>query len=170
MKRLIISSLLSVFVLTFSTFIFAQSISLYDQPAQNAKVIGTADLSAGIISIYSPPNSEWTKIADPRNGNVGWVKSSDLKTNSNVVFTQKIITNGQGNQSQGFMMKNGQFQPLDNQQLQDYLQKIRAEQKVIQDSFKNIWQQMNNLLDQQKNNLNSIAPATTQPASPPVKK
>lgn len=56
---------------------FAKSISLYDQPKEG-KPIGTLDSEVGVISIFTPKGSSWVKVADPRNGNVGWVKSADL--------------------------------------------------------------------------------------------
>lgn len=63
----------------FSLTSVAKTINLYEAPKDNNnKVIGTADSEAGIIPIFTPQGSSWIKIADPRNGNVGWAKSSDL--------------------------------------------------------------------------------------------
>jgi SH3-like domain-containing protein len=80
----------------------AKDINLYDQPDEKAKVIGTVDLSAGIIPILTPKEGSWIKVADPRNGNVGWIKSNEMNADggnpSAVTFTQRVINNGSGPQ------------------------------------------------------------------------
>lgn len=72
----------------------AKTITMYEQPAANAKSIGALDSESGIITIFTPKNSEWTKVADPRNGNVGWIKNSDM---GNAGFNFNVITKDSGN-------------------------------------------------------------------------
>src|SRR5579862_7993253 len=73
--------LVAVFLLLgMSSICYAKSLKLYDEPKADAKVVGTVESDKGIITIFSPSKeSEWVKVADPRNGNVGWVRSSEMK-------------------------------------------------------------------------------------------
>jgi len=85
----------TLFALSLSSLAIAKSINLYDQP-KNGKIIGTVDSEAGIMTIYTPPkDKDWVKVADPRNGNVGWVKTTDF--NSNMPFTFNVIKSNDGN-------------------------------------------------------------------------
>lgn len=83
----------------------ANSIKLYEEPKDQAKVVGSIDLAAGIIPIFTPKNSDWIKVADPRNGNTGWVKSGDMKdSKGNVItFTQQFSQDNNKNSSTQFM-------------------------------------------------------------------
>lgn len=82
-----VSMLLSV---TFSCVAFAKEISLYEQPKADAKVVGAVDLATGIIPIYTPKEGEWVKVADPKNGNVGWIKSSELSATDSLQTTVTV--------------------------------------------------------------------------------
>lgn len=90
--------LLSIITCFATTFAYAKSINLQEQPTANAKVVGSIDSETGIIPIFTPKGSDWIKVADPRNGDVGWIKLSDLGgaagAGTNVTLTQKIITSG----------------------------------------------------------------------------
>src|SRR5579862_9418067 len=86
---------LSVAALMFgiSSNSLAKSINLYDQPKADGKVVNTVDSNTGIITIFKPKEGEWVKVADPRNGNVGWVKLADLK---GVGVQFNVIQSGDG--------------------------------------------------------------------------
>lgn len=152
---------LSLLALTASSVVSAQTISLYDQPNQNAKVVGTADLSSGIVPIFTPPNDNtWMKVADPRNGNVGWIKSSDIKnakgSESSVTFSQKVLSNGQPDSSfQVIQFGNGTAPKISNEQAQAILLKMRTEQKAIQENFQGILKNMNDVIQREWNMWNS---------------
>tara|TARA_R110000868_G_scaffold318196_4_gene578991 strand:+ start:3466 stop:4032 length:567 start_codon:yes stop_codon:yes gene_type:complete len=76
----------------------AATIKLYEKPSDTAKVTGTVDLSAGIIPIFTPENSPWIKVANPQNGETGWVKNTDLKDSKGnaISFSQTIKENSGG--------------------------------------------------------------------------
>jgi SH3-like domain-containing protein len=78
LRRFFSISALFITALLAASVSFAKNINLYEQPKTDAKVVATIDPAQGIVPIYTPDKSEWVKIGDPRNGNVGWVKSSDL--------------------------------------------------------------------------------------------
>ena len=152
---------------------FAQKITLYDQPATNAKIVGNADLSSGIIPIFTPSTGDWTKIADPTNGNVGWVKKSDIShAKGTTNFSQQIITNNPASQSnQTFLF--GMPQNMNQEQMQAWVKKAQEEQQMMQQKFQNVMKDMNELFQRewQLFNSNSLLPVqpTTQPTTQPVK-
>lgn len=128
----------------FSLTAFAQSITLYDQPNATAKNIGTIDLSAGIIPIFTPKPGDWVKVADPRNGNVGWVKVSDVKSakesGSSVSYSQNIIqTNSQNPQAP---------QKLTAEQ-QEWVKKVQTEQLMMQQKLQHMLNDMNEMFKQE---------------------
>ena len=68
---------------------FAKSVNLFEHPNIESKILASMDSERGVIVIYSPKKSEWTKVADPSSGNIGWIKNFDLLDNS--AFHFKIL-------------------------------------------------------------------------------
>jgi len=142
-----IQKLLIILVfLLFSHFCFAKTLPLYDQPKTDAKSIGTIDSEAGIIPIFTPKDSNWIKVADPRNGNVGWIQSSDLnaKDANGFSFSQKIISTGNGPNS--YFIQFGTPKLLTPEQSKEFFNRLQEQtqniqrdtQKMMQDMFKNM--------------------------------
>lgn len=75
MKKLIIVSL---YLILLPLSGFAKDLKLLQKPEDGASVITKVQSGDELITIYSPKDSKWLKVADPRNGKVGWVKKSDL--------------------------------------------------------------------------------------------
>jgi len=90
-----LKAIIMIAMIYFPVTCFSKEISLYDQPKTDAKIVGHVDLAAGFIPIYTLKEGGWEKIADPRNGNVGWVKSTELNnensSQSSFTFTQSYI-------------------------------------------------------------------------------
>ena len=129
-KPIILAVLSSVFA--FSAL--AKSVSLYEQPQTTSKVVGTIDLSAGVIPISTPNGGEWVKVGDPHNGNVGWIKSSDLSagTTSSFSFTQKVTNDGKAPQT--YKIEFGNMPTINTQQAEDLIKSMqKSSQKMIQD-------------------------------------
>lgn len=125
----------------------AKPISLYDQPAANAKIIGSIETDHGLIPIYQPQNSDWMKVGDPNNGNIGWIKQSELKNASNVNITQRYISTGnQAVGTQGFQITNGIPKMLSPQETQNAIKKMQEKQKALQKELSDI---MSNLVSDQ---------------------
>ncbi len=162
---------------------FAKSINLYAEPLDNAKVISTIDLSKGVVPIYTPKEGGWVKVGDPNNGNVGWIKSSDMEV-APATFTQQVVTpaSGQSQSIQTFQYGNAPSNaPLANpqqqqQQVQELMNKLKNDptihpqaqqimQKMVND-INNFYQQQ---LQQQQQymNQNQKKPAPIpQPVTP----
>jgi hypothetical protein len=127
LKHYRVTSIFLISLLLSSTT-FAKTIQLFDEPKKEAKVVGTLDSDVGIISIYTPKNSEWIKVADPRNGNVGWIKSTDMngtRMNFNVTST--------GNGGQNYqIIQYGNAKPLTPEQIKQMHDREAAFQRDMQ--------------------------------------
>lgn len=123
----------------------AKTINLYDQPKMDGKIVGTVDSTTGIIAIFTPKEGGWMKVADPRNGDVGWIKLTDL---GNVGFTVNVMSTGDG--SHGYQVfQYGNTKPYTPEQLREIELRQQAiqknMQKMMEDIYKNIQQQWSNL-------------------------
>jgi len=140
---------LMIFTMIISSFAasgFAMEINLYDQPKSDAKAISKVDLSTGIIPIYKPKEGAWVKIADPKNGNVGWVKTSDLNSpgtsQSIFTFTQSIDNKTPTTYR---IIQFGQPTNLTPEQTKTLVKQMQAEQQEMQKSMQNMLKDMNQL-------------------------
>lgn len=153
----------------------ANTINLHDQPMDQSKITGTVDLSTGIIPIYTPKDSQWTKVADPRNGNTGWIKNSELKDSKGniITFSQNVTDNG----GKSVTMTYGNMTPEQKKTLetqmqqqqkdtQEYLLKIQQGSNQVMDGLKKIYQQQMELM--QKNGFPVVLPAINPPTLPPA--
>lgn len=133
--------LLAVVVLTTSSASFAKNINLYEEPKTDAKIVGTIDPATGIIPIYTPKDSTWVKVGSPTNGNVGWVKSSDLAdastTPSGFSFSQQIENTGKGPET--YVFKLG-IPKLTKEQSDALYQQVLKQQAIIQQGVQKIIQ------------------------------
>src|SRR5579885_42626 len=136
----------SAIILSLPVTVFAKEISLYDQPKSDAKAVGTIDLSAGIIPIYTPKEGGWVKIADPKNGNVGWVKSSDLNSagtsQSIFTFTQSIDNKTPTTYR---IIQFGKPTNLTPEQTKMLVKQVQTEQQEMQKSMQNMMRDMDQL-------------------------
>ncbi len=140
----LLSSLFILCGVVLSSNALAKNINLYEQPMTTAKVVGTIDLSTGVIPIFTPKGGEWVKIGDPRNGNVGWIKSSDLSSGStsSFSFTQKVINDGKAPQS--YKIEFGNMPTLNVDQTQLMIKKMQTQQQAIEKSAQKVIQEMMN--------------------------
>jgi hypothetical protein len=138
--------LMTLFTILFASICSAKILTLYDQPKADAKTVGTIDSEVGIIPIFTPKDSSWIKVADPKNGNVGWIKSSDLTTDKSggFSFSQKITSTG--NAPQSYIIQFGSPKMLTPEQSQEFMKRIQEQtqaiqkqtQKIMQDTFKDV--------------------------------
>jgi len=143
MLRNISTIFMTLVTLFFTAVSSAKNINLYEQPKSDAKIIGTIDPATGIIPIFTPKEGDWVKVGNPNNGNVGWVKSSDLAqagaTSSGFSFSQKIDSTGKGPQS--YVFKFGMPAQLTKEQSDALYKQIQAQQAAIQQSVQKIIQE-----------------------------
>ncbi len=139
---------------------FAKNVNLYEQPKTDAKVVGVIDPAAGIVPIYTPRQGDWVKVGDPKNGNVGWVKSADL-VGSNIStgfsFTQGTTNNGQPVVP---LMKFG-FPQLTPEQTEALYKQLQAQQELFQRNMQQMMQGMPTMVMPVIVMPPSIPPSTT---------
>lgn len=126
--------------------VYAKEVNLYEQPTANAKVVAKVDLSSGVIPIFTAKDGVWTKVGDPRNGNVGWLKSTDIKTNA-ISFTQRIVTDGA--QPQTYQVFQFGVPTLSEKQIKTVNDNFLASQQNIQKAMQEMMHNMNDVFKQQ---------------------
>lgn len=154
-----------------SSLVFAKPINLYDEPKAEAKQTGTINTDTGIIPIFTPKGSDWIKVGDPNNGNVGWIKQADLKGASGFSYTQRIITTGKGPEAYqviqyGTPQMSSEDAAATIKRMEKNQQEVqKAMNNMVQSMFKNIEQPMPVILP-----VIYVAPpknaATAKPAAP----
>ncbi len=174
--------LLSTLLCPFSAF--AKTINLYDGPKDQAKVVGSVDSNAGIIPIFTPEKGDWIKVADPRNGNVGWVKVKDLgpANTTEYTFTQRFINTGNSPQTYQIIQFGGPSK-MSPEQVQIQLKKTEQQQQQLQENMnramQNMLNDMNKLYNWNSQWLNNgtpfvmpviVIPAQNMPQAGPASK
>lgn len=140
------ASTLFIVAALFSSYANAKEINLYADPKSDAKVLGKVDLAEGVIPIFSSKEGDWMKVGDPRNGNVGWIKSSDMTTPgapASFTFTQKVINDKSGPHTYQ-LMQFGKPDNVNSAQAQEFIKNIQAEQQMIQMRTQKAIQEMMN--------------------------
>jgi len=152
-----------------TTLCFAKNINLYDTPKADAKIVGTISTDAGIIPIFTPKEGSWIKVADPRNGNVGWIKNSDLNVSggsTGFTFTQHIISTGKEPGSYQIIQFGNPQQHMSSEQTQKMLQQMQERQQAIQHDTQKMIQDMYKNMNQESINLPMIMPVIVLPVQP----
>lgn len=132
-----------------SSTAFAKPVTLYDKAATTAKKVGNIDLTKGVIPIYQPKNSEWVKVADPNNGNVGWIKSKELNQSGTTSFSfkQKVYDNDDAPYNYQ-VFEFGSDKSWSNKDTHKELMKLQERQRDIEYSLgKSIQNMVNELHD-----------------------
>lgn len=143
----------SMVILSNSAPVMAKELQLHEQPKADAKVIAKIDTAAGVIPIYAPKDGQWVKIADPRNGNVGWVKSSELAhTNSSRTtfrLSQETVNEGKAPVSYQIIQFGEPGRRLTTEQAQAIVKKMRMQQEAMHKSMRRMMYEMNYFFDEQ---------------------
>lgn len=163
MKNIITSILIALFALIASHSILAKTITLFDQPKNDAKAIGSIDPASGIIPIFTPKDSSWIKVADPTNGNVGWIKSNDFNTVSKTSgFSFKMINTGNGpNNFQ--VIQFGGPNPFTSEQSQALIKQMETRTKALQKDMEMMVHDMFNGLNLTTPNFPILVPVIMVP-------
>lgn len=123
-------------------------ITLYQQPDVKSAVVEVITSSQAIMPIFT--QGEWTKVADPGNGNVGWVSNEALKQ-QRIPMVKTITQNVNSPNGSGYkIMQFGSSQPFDQKQMDDMIKNWQAQQGNVQRMF-------SQMLEQSAANLNTLA-------------
>lgn len=105
----------------------AEQITIYAEPNQTSAVVEKMSSNSAIITIFQPKNSDWIKVANPQNGNTGWVKSKDL---SQASFNVQMIQ-GESGPEHYQVIQYGNI-PVNSQSVANIMEQMRKRQSVIQ--------------------------------------
>jgi hypothetical protein len=136
--RHIVSLCLLFTMLVATTIVHAKIINLYEQPKADSKQIGSIDSAVGMISIFTTSDGNWIKVGDPRNGNVGWIKSVDLN-GKNINFN--LIKMGDDNH-QYQVIQYGNAKPLTSAQMSNTMKQMELREQEIQKNMQKMMQDM----------------------------
>lgn len=125
--------------LTFSSISQAKIIDLREQPNAASKIISKVDTANGVITIFMPKDSQWIKVADPQNGNVGWIPISEL-SHTGISFNVITTNNGETNFQ---VIQFGKVKQYTSEQLTTAAKKMQIRQQAIQ---KDMQQMMQNIM------------------------
>lgn len=166
-KSRIFSFMLSAIAMALSSVALANTVNLYAEPNDNAKVIDTIDVSAGVVPIFTSQDGVWMKVGNSKNGEVGWVKSNDLKSGPVIPalfdYTHKVINNGNTQNAPQFIQLNSAPALTPEQQ-----NKLIQGQKQIQQNMQNGAQEIMNGMQQIFQWKPAPAPTSPPPALPIV--
>ncbi len=128
----------------------AKTINLYDDPTTAANIVDTLNSASGVILIYSPKDGTWVKIANPKNGNVGWVKSSELGNNS-TTQTRVSVASGSGEDGKevSTIMHFGNSVKITTEQAQAMVKKLKLQQQAVHQSMQHMVNDMNKLFQEE---------------------
>lgn len=136
------------------------TITLYENPTTSSKVLATLPQAQALIPIFT--QNDWVKVANPQNGDVGWVQKNNLNNATTITVTQQnpdtqqyVITeknkDGTIKNTYRVIQYSGGNQ-LSPQQAQAAFDRIRMQQqkmqedlnKMISDTFRGIGQPVAN--------------------------
>lgn len=136
--------LLAISTILFSSISFANSINLFLEPKADSKIVATADSSAGVITIYAPKNSSWIKVADPRNGNVGWIKSREM---GNTNISVNIARTGNGPAHFRYIQYTGN-RNVSQQEIDADFRRMQQRQMLMQRRMAHMFEEMYGMFSQ----------------------
>jgi hypothetical protein len=127
--------------------VYAKTINLLESPQDNAKVTGTVDLASGIIPVFTPKEGDWIKVANPVNGDVGWIKKTDLKdSKGNIISVQQQVSEDKsGGKTQSVQMSYGNPASMTPEQKKKMEQTMMMQQQNVQQSMQLIQQNMDQM-------------------------
>ncbi|MAZ40429.1 MAG: hypothetical protein CMF49_09960 [Legionellales bacterium] len=149
MKNLAVVLITSLLVL--STSLFANTLKMYEKPNDKSKLLMELKPGQQLIPIYYPQNSLWIKVADPQNGNVGWVKTNELNGTAVLPDGEKTKQEIIPTANQGYQLKrqaiddNNAPQAIDPAQVDQAMQEFQKKAAQIQQSMQII---MKSLVEQ----------------------
>lgn len=169
-----LSFLGAVIAVFFTNAIFASDLSLYENPDVNSKVVTTLKSGSQLIPIYSPEKGEWVKVANPKDGTVGWVKSEDLK--GPVITTkindsgvqQTIITNKEKSPQIYEIIRFSGPNALSNEDAQKIAQAMEKRQQKMRESMNKMQESVQKMMQNMMQEIDANKDLFTFPIIQPI--
>lgn len=160
--RYIIMAITSFIACCLSTNSFAKTLNLHAEPKQESKIIETVNADTGVITIFQPKNSDWIKVANPQNGNVGWVKTKEL---TNTQFNLQVIQSNDGPRHYQ-VIQYGNVPPEKNQSISTMIEQMEKRQQIIQKEMQQNMQMMFKEMQSHWANFPMIVPVEPTQSEP----
>ncbi|MDR3491249.1 MAG: hypothetical protein P4M12_04295 [Gammaproteobacteria bacterium] len=156
--------LLSVILISLcSQTIFAKQINLYEQPKDTSKIVSSIDSNNNMVPIFTPKEGDWIKIGNPSNGDVGWIKVTELDNGSSLISTRFSITQQTINTSKGpKTLQTIQFslpQAPTKDQTKAMLKQFEIQQQAIQNNIMKMMHDMFISFDINDDTSTKVTPA-----------
>jgi len=129
----------TIIIIMFSTQATSKPINLYKNPTYNSKITSKLTPGSQLIPIYYPTKGDWLKAANPKTGQVGWIKFSDLKGTTplpgfqQLTFNQRIETrniNNSAPQAYRIIEYNGP-KKLNPEEIKEFIRQMQVHQSKI---------------------------------------
>lgn len=145
-------SALALLMVTISASVYAKSLELLSQPEAKSATVATVQSGDKLIPIFLPEKSDWIKVADPKNGNVGWLKREDLGMNPQPKIYEKRIERESGDKKKGpythEVIEYKGTEKLSDEQVKNMFEKMEQQQARMQ---KAMWSMYDNMMTQFSN-------------------
>lgn len=134
-------------LLMFSVSAFAVNINMFEKPDASSKVVATLQNGDTVISIFAPEKSEWVKVGNTKNGDVGWVKIKELQGPvfiSNIngkTIEQHIISDNKKPEEEKIIQYSGSVQ-LNKADVDKFTKQLEEKQKQMAESMNKMEQEM----------------------------
>lgn len=79
-----------------STASWGKTLTIYAEPNTESKALATLSEHVNLIPIYYEEEGGWVKVADPKDGSVGWAQVDELTNLDTVTLQQRYIRSQTG--------------------------------------------------------------------------
>ncbi len=130
------------------TTIQDRSIPVYDTPDNKTSPTTTMTKGQKLISVYE--QNDWLKVANPDNGNIGWVKKNDWKAAAKNVISIEQVGNGysitsqnsDGSMNSSYRVIQTSGDKTNSEEMNTFFNDLQKQQQNMQQHFEKIRQDM----------------------------
>lgn len=149
MKKILLV-IVVLFFATISNLTFAVTINIYEKPESDSKILTKMKSGEQLMPIFYTEKKDWVKVANPKNGDVGWAKVSELKgpviiTKINGTETRQQIITGEGDKKQpqiyNFIQYSG-TQNLSTEDVKKMVKNMEEQNRKMEKSMHKMQEQM----------------------------
>ena len=158
-----IAYLLLAMLLT--TTAFASSLTIYEKPDTASKAVASIDSDKQLIPIIYTDKKDWIKIANPKNGDVGWIEINKFK--GPLVSTQvdgssvkqEIIINKEDKNKKPIFYRIVQYSgsdQLDSKEAEKIIKDMEQHRKKMRQDFQKMQEDMQKSMQEMFKEFNQI--------------
>jgi hypothetical protein len=135
-------------------------IMVYDNPADNAKVVDKLDPTTLLVPIYR--QGQWLKVGNPNNGDVGWINIDQYrkliaafsKSQVQNVFVQTVALSPSGDGKKTVVYENGK--QVNDKRAAEIIKQMNTQQKELQERMTKFNDNMQKMFDESMQNFNKL--------------